>query len=127
MRPVRICNMKMFEGKNMKLTDDIGDDHIATSAKTPLREDAFAIKDDEKIQSIEKDLVQKFNTLKDKIRSQFISEETLGLTADSIERDIQNIKDKSKNKYIITTEKDFVRLDAKILRKQLSIQKKEIH
>ena len=46
--------MKMFEGKNMKLTDDIGDDHIATSAKTPLREDAFAIKDDEKIQSIEK-------------------------------------------------------------------------
>ena len=45
------------------------------------------------IQSIEKDLVQKFNTLKDKIKSQFISEETLGLTADSIERDIQNIKE----------------------------------
>ena len=45
------------------------------------------------IQIIEKDLVQKFNTLKGKIKSQFISEETLGLTADSIERDIQNIKE----------------------------------
>ena len=33
--------------------------------------------------------------------------------------DIQNIKDKSKNKYIITTEKDFVRLEPKILNSQL--------
>jgi len=55
--------MKMFEGKNIKLTDDIGDDHIATSAKTPLREDAFAIKDDEKIQSIEKDFAHILQTL----------------------------------------------------------------
>ncbi len=35
------------------------------------------------------------------------------------ETDIQYINDKSKNKYIITTEKDFVRLEPKILNSQL--------
>lgn len=34
--------------------DEIGDDHISTSAKTPLREDAFDLSDGEKIEVIEK-------------------------------------------------------------------------
>ncbi|KOS04709.1 GTP cyclohydrolase [Flavobacterium akiainvivens] len=36
--------------------DEIGDDHIATSAKNPLRDDAFDISDDEKINLIKKDV-----------------------------------------------------------------------
>ncbi|WP_299525148.1 GTP cyclohydrolase I FolE [uncultured Lutibacter sp.] len=45
----------MFEGKNgMKNTiDEIGDDHAAASAKTPLRADAFDISDQEKRNRIE--------------------------------------------------------------------------
>ena len=45
----------MFEGKNgMKNTiDEIGDDHAASSAKTPLRADAFDISDQEKRNRIE--------------------------------------------------------------------------
>lgn len=34
--------------------DDVGDDHLSTSLKTPLRSDAFQKNDDEKIESIEK-------------------------------------------------------------------------
>jgi len=34
--------------------DEIGDDHISTSVKTPLREDAFDLTDGEKIEVIEK-------------------------------------------------------------------------
>ncbi len=34
--------------------DEIGDDHISTSVKTPLREDAFDLTDGEKIEEIEK-------------------------------------------------------------------------
>jgi len=36
--------------------DEIGDDHIATSATTPLRDDAFDISDDDKIALIKKDV-----------------------------------------------------------------------
>ncbi|KGO92600.1 GTP cyclohydrolase I FolE [Flavobacterium subsaxonicum] len=36
--------------------DEIGENHIATSAKTPLREDAFEKSDDDKIASIKKDV-----------------------------------------------------------------------
>jgi len=36
--------------------DEIGDDHIATSAVTPLRDDAFDISDDDKIALIKKDV-----------------------------------------------------------------------
>ena len=43
--------------------DDIGDDHIATSAVTPLRPDAFDMSDDEKIASIKKDVESILNTL----------------------------------------------------------------
>lgn len=34
--------------------DDIGDDHISTSVRTPLRDDAFDLTDSEKIEEIEK-------------------------------------------------------------------------
>ncbi len=40
----------------MSLEDNIGDDHIATSANTPLREDAFKLTDEQKIESIKKDV-----------------------------------------------------------------------
>ncbi len=33
--------------------DDIGDDHVATSVQTPLRDDAFKLSDEEKIKKIE--------------------------------------------------------------------------
>ena len=32
--------------------DEIGDNHVSLSAKNPLRDDAFAISDDEKIEKI---------------------------------------------------------------------------
>jgi len=47
----------MFEGKNGKCcTEEIGNDHMFTSAKTPLRDDAFDISDEEKIQAIEENM-----------------------------------------------------------------------
>src|SRR5574343_991512 len=36
--------------------DEMGDNHIATSSETPLKADAFAISDEEKIESIKKDV-----------------------------------------------------------------------
>lgn len=36
--------------------DDIGDNHIATNAKNPLREDAFDMSDEDKIEAIKKDV-----------------------------------------------------------------------
>ena len=54
----------MFEGKSGKdMIEEIGDDHIFTSAKTPLREDAFELSDDEKIKSIEGDVANILQTL----------------------------------------------------------------
>ena len=56
----------MFDGKNgksAKLIEEIGDDHIGTSAETPLREDAFEISDDKKIQAIEEDVAHILHTL----------------------------------------------------------------
>ena len=54
----------MFE-VNRKMNDDrveeIGENHVGTSAKTPLREDAFAISSEEKIERIQesvKDILQ---------------------------------------------------------------------
>ncbi len=46
----------MFEGKNgmTKKINDVGDNHIGSSAKTPLRENAFDISDQKKIDRIEK-------------------------------------------------------------------------
>jgi len=56
----------MFEGKNgksAKIIEEIGDEHIGTSAETPLREDAFEISDDKKIQAIEEDVAHILHTL----------------------------------------------------------------
>jgi len=55
----------MFEGKNrMKNTiDEIGDDHVGSSAKTPLRADAFEISDQEKINRIQESVKDILNTL----------------------------------------------------------------
>ena len=45
----------MFEGKNIMINniDEIGDHHIGSSTKTPLRKDAFDISDQEKINRIQ--------------------------------------------------------------------------
>jgi GTP cyclohydrolase IA len=56
----------MFEGKNGKireLIDEIGDNHVSSSAQTPLRDDAFALSETEKIQSIQKDFTNILHTL----------------------------------------------------------------
>lgn len=56
----------MFEGNKAKLhemVDEIGDNHISTSAKTPLRSDAFELSDEEKISSIEKNVAEILHTL----------------------------------------------------------------
>ncbi len=42
--------------KKEEFQDEIGDNHISTSAINPLRVDAFDINDDEKIESIKKDV-----------------------------------------------------------------------
>ena len=41
---------------NEDFLDEIGDNHIATNAKNPLRSDAFDITDDQKIELIKKDV-----------------------------------------------------------------------
>ncbi len=46
----------MFEGKNgmhSENSDELGDNHVGTSAQTPLRKDAFELSDAEKIVKIE--------------------------------------------------------------------------
>ena len=41
---------------NEEFQDEIGNNHIGTSAKNPIRDDAFAIADEEKIEKIKKDV-----------------------------------------------------------------------
>jgi len=56
----------MFEGKNglsHHEIDELGDDHISTSAETPLRTDAFEISDEKKIKIIEADFKHILQTL----------------------------------------------------------------
>ncbi|WP_069132634.1 GTP cyclohydrolase I FolE [Rhodohalobacter halophilus] len=43
--------------------EEIGDDHISTSVKTPLRDDAFELSDGEKIEEIEKHFAKIMETL----------------------------------------------------------------
>ncbi|WP_159799725.1 GTP cyclohydrolase I FolE [Flavobacterium sp. MK4S-17] len=43
--------------------DEIGDNHIATNFNTPLRPDAFDLTDEQKIESIKKDVENILNTL----------------------------------------------------------------
>ena len=42
--------------KNEEFQDEIGNNHISLSAKNPVRDDAFDITDDEKIEKIKKDV-----------------------------------------------------------------------
>lgn len=49
--------------KNEDFQDEIGDNHIATNAQNPVRKDAFALTDDQKIESIRKDVQNILNTL----------------------------------------------------------------
>ncbi|WP_324068797.1 MAG: GTP cyclohydrolase I FolE [Flavobacterium sp.] len=49
--------------QNEDFQDEIGNNHIATSTQTPMRDDAFAISDEEKIELIKKDVEHILNTL----------------------------------------------------------------
>lgn len=49
--------------KNEDFQDEIGDSHIATNAQNPVRKDAFVLTDDQKIESIRKDVQNILNTL----------------------------------------------------------------
>jgi len=53
----------MEENQASETTDFIGDNHISTSAQTPLRTDAFEMTDDEKISAIKEDVEKIMNTL----------------------------------------------------------------
>lgn len=48
---------------NDDFKDEIGDNHIATNASTPLRADAFDLTDEQKIESIKKDVESILKTL----------------------------------------------------------------
>ena len=48
---------------NEEFQDEIGNNHISSSAKNPLREDAFDISDDKKIERIKKDVENILTTL----------------------------------------------------------------
>ena len=43
--------------------DELGENHIATSAQNPVRNDAFTLSDDQKIEQIKKDVENILNTL----------------------------------------------------------------
>ena len=56
----------MFEVKNgmsNKNIEDLGEDHVGSSAKTPLRADAFDLTDAEKIERIQKSVFEILDTL----------------------------------------------------------------
>ena len=48
---------------NDERIDEIGENHIATSAQNPLRADAFDISDEEKINRIQKNVKEILHTL----------------------------------------------------------------
>jgi GTP cyclohydrolase IA len=48
---------------NQDLSDEIGNNHIATSSNNPLRDDAFDLNDDQKIELIKKDVESILKTL----------------------------------------------------------------
>ena len=49
--------------QNEDFQDELGNNHVATSAETPMRTDAFVISDEEKIELIKKDVEKILNTL----------------------------------------------------------------
>ncbi|WP_445454519.1 GTP cyclohydrolase I FolE [Flavobacterium sp. 25HG05S-40] len=46
-----------------QINDDLGENHIATSAQNPVRNDAFNLTDEQKIELIKKDVESMLNTL----------------------------------------------------------------
>ncbi len=53
----------MAKSNTVKEIDEIGDNHIGTSYDTPLRNDAFDLDDQSKIDAIQKDVLSIMNTL----------------------------------------------------------------
>ena len=53
----------MKENQASETTDFIGDNHVSTSAQTPLRNDAFEMTDNEKISAIKEDVAKIMQTL----------------------------------------------------------------
>ena len=53
----------MNKNNTAEYIDNIGDDHVGSSADTPLRTDAFDISNEEKISIIEKDMKNILHTL----------------------------------------------------------------
>lgn len=49
--------------KNVVNNDELGENHIATSAQNPVRNDAFDLTDEQKIEAIKKDVESILNTL----------------------------------------------------------------
>ena len=49
--------------QNEDFQDELGNNHVATSAETPIRADAFVISDEDKIELIKKDVEKILNTL----------------------------------------------------------------
>ena len=49
--------------KDMNNQDEIGENHISTSAETPMRKDAFELTDQEKMQRIERNVTDTLHTL----------------------------------------------------------------
>ncbi len=47
----------------MNNQDEIGENHISTSAETPMRKDAFELTDQEKMQRIERNVTDTLHTL----------------------------------------------------------------
>ena len=55
---------RVAQSENQEFLDkNLGDNHVSTSAVTPLREDAFKLSDSEKIESIKKDVASILETL----------------------------------------------------------------
>ena len=52
-----------FSPKDLENIDHIGDNHIGTSSDTPIREDAFILNSDEKIEIIQDDVLHIMETL----------------------------------------------------------------
>lgn len=50
-------------GNNDEFHDEIGNDHIATNAQNPIRDDAFELSDEQKIESIRSSVYDILNTL----------------------------------------------------------------
>ena len=58
-----ILKITMNINNNNKLIEELGEDHIGTSADNPIREDAFLLSDSEKIEAIQADVKSILNTL----------------------------------------------------------------